>query len=805
MKSYSYLCSVVKRRLFFYLGIIGVIAVIMSITLIMSGCGENEEAEASAEGIIIKISEGEEAAYEASEGLPYLERGDRYISGWYLDEGYTKKLEMQEGESAAEIERLIKESGSRLYAKWETKREIEGVRVEDSFFIYDGKNHGLRISGIPEGAEIEYEGEGEYKNAGEYEIRGSIKGYGYKEKEISGKLEIGKRRLDAEGIRLEDASYEWDGEKKYLEVKGEIPADIEVRYKNNGQSEAGEYEVTAEFDTKGNYYEIAPLSARLTIRERKYKIRLIEEDGSEREIEVEHGGEILEIPAPKSKRGYRGYWSEELTEITEDKTLYARYEKERYVIEYVLNGGEIKGEAEKEYEIGDRVELPAAEREHYEFVCWKEGEEEKSCIEEGEIGNRRYEAEWKATEYRIEYDVAGGISSAENIDRYTVESGETELHGAYRYGYEFERWVDEEGEEVSRIGGGIVKGDMVLRAEWRAKIYRIEYKTGGGINAESNAEEYTIEDGVIELGDSAREGYVFLGWYEDAECGGQRVSRIESERCEDIILYAKWESKYEYEESAEGIRITGYKYKYGKEVEIPKALDGKKVTGVARGVLSGAKEIDIKADLTETEGIFEGCNEAEEIRIGEGVRELSEGLFEDCSVIRRIRVPYLGTREIGEEDGRYEPFGMLFGREEKTGTYGVTTTAMIKTEGAEDYDYGNSAQRYIPNSLEEVRTGGIIGGYALEGVKSVKRLEIKGEEVRIGRLALRNCEGLEELRVQGGISEINNTSLLGCACLSEIRVTEKDNIPLFLPVLSKAGIDAQIICLATDFYNKIIL
>ncbi len=782
MKSYSYLCNGVKGRLFLYLEIIAVIGLIIGIIVIMSGCGE-KAGEASAEGIILRISEGEERVYAESEGLPYLERGNRYISGWYLDAEYKRKVE---GNGII--------SGSRLYAKWEEKRELEGVRIEDSFFIYDGNYHGIGIYGVPEDAQIEYEGEGEYRNAGEYEIRGTVKCYGYREKEFYGRLEIGRRKIDTNGVRLEDASYVWDGEKKYIEVTGELPEDIEIVYENNGKSEVGEYDVRAYFDTHGNYEEIPSLRATLSIRERKYKVRFIEEDGSEQEIEVAHGREIEEMPAPKAKRGYRGYWSEEIGKVTEDKTVYARYEKERYAIEYELNGGEIEGEAIYEYELGDSFKLPEVKREYYEFVCWKEGEELKTELEEGEIGDRVYKAEWRAKEYRIVYDAAGGIVSGDSVETYTVESGETELKGAYRYGYEFVRWTDEEGREVSSIDGKENPRDITIYAEWRAEVYRIEYELLGGENAESNAAEYTIEDGVIELEDGRREGYVFLGWYEDAECSGERISEIESGRCEDIRLYAKWESKYEYEESGSGIRITGYRYKYGDEVEIPSGIDGKRVVGIARGVLSGARKIEIKAELEETGEIFEGCDKAEEIRIGEGIRELSEGILKDCTGLIRLELPYLGTRAIGEEDGRYEPIGKLFGDEERSETYGVTTTATVLTGGREDYDYGSGEKRYIPNSLEEIKTGGKVGGYALEGMKSVRTLTLTGEEVRIGKLALRNCAGLEEIRVRGRIAEVNGTSLMGCVSLTEIRVSCETDIPLFAPALTKAGLNTQIIC-----------
>ncbi len=53
--------------------------------------------------------------------------------------------------------------------------------------------------------------------------------------------------------------------------------------------------------------------------------------------------------------------------------------------------------------------------------------------------------------------------------------------------------------------------------------------------------KYTVNDGTFKVLEPIREGYNFLGWYDNPNFEGDVVSTINSSTCEDIDLYAKWE------------------------------------------------------------------------------------------------------------------------------------------------------------------------------------------------------------------------------------------------------------------------
>ena len=94
--------------------------------------------------------------------------------------------------------------------------------------------------------------------------------------------------------------------------------------------------------------------------------------------------------------------------------------------------------------------------------------------------------------------------------------------------------------------------DITLYAAWEVVTYTITYELDGGVNAESNPNSYTIETETITLSEASKDGYTFIGWYDEA---GNEVTQITIGTTGDITLYAKWLPKgFVY---VQGATITG--------------------------------------------------------------------------------------------------------------------------------------------------------------------------------------------------------------------------------------------------------
>ncbi|MDE6060315.1 MAG: InlB B-repeat-containing protein [Clostridia bacterium] len=359
-----------------------------------------------------------------------------------------------------------------------TNNELKemSIRVTDTFFIYDGLYHGIIIDGIPDGASIEYVGEREYKNAGKYEIKAKITLEGYKDKEIVGKLEIAKRKLDDGIISFEDVTCVWDGEEHCIEVKGELPDEITVTYTNNGKTEVGEYEIVASFDTHGNYEDIAEMKAILRINEKLYDVRF-KDDSGDTVIRVAHGNGITDMPDITPRRGYTSHWDDtDLSEVTENKTVYAVYVPIKYSVEYDLNGGINSARNPEEYTVEDGyIELCAPYRDGYLFLCWRDEDGEAvSGINSELLLDLKLSAEWEAVNYEILYELNGGDNDERNATSYTIKDDEIVLYDAHKDWFSFGGWYEDEdfsGERVTAISGA-QKRKITLYAKWES-IYEV--------------------------------------------------------------------------------------------------------------------------------------------------------------------------------------------------------------------------------------------------------------------------------------------------------------------------------------------
>ena len=120
-------------------------------------------------------------------------------------------------------------------------------------------------------------------------------------------------------------------------------------------------------------------------------------------------------------------------------------------------------------------------------------------------------------------------------------------------------YLDAEGTVLASMPAEEVKGSTVLdevvasSEDERAQFYQ-EFLNGGEIkhtiSYELNGGQFTAEAPVefIEgqgatLVNPSREGYSFLGWFDNPDFNGEALTTISTEAKEDVILYAKWEEE----------------------------------------------------------------------------------------------------------------------------------------------------------------------------------------------------------------------------------------------------------------------
>ncbi|MCI8273772.1 MAG: hypothetical protein HFJ55_06810 [Clostridia bacterium] len=102
---------------------------------------------------------------------------------------------------------------------------------------------------------------------GTYTITGKLRNTSQIDiKFINGMYTITKARYDMSGIKFEDATFKYDGQLHKIEIQGELPEGVAVKYANNEAKEIGEYDAIASFEGDyKNYYTIPNMTAKLVI------------------------------------------------------------------------------------------------------------------------------------------------------------------------------------------------------------------------------------------------------------------------------------------------------------------------------------------------------------------------------------------------------------------------------------------------------------------------------------------------------------------------------------------------------------
>lgn len=223
---------------------------------------------------------------------------------------------------------------------------------------------------------------------------------------------------------------------------------------------------------------------------------------------------------------------------------------ESYTLFIDADGGEYDDENTVLGENGEIVRLVTPIRRGYKFTGWElsgEGILSETIYTFGE-GNATITAQWELETYSIEYNYSNGEATEEMPDSYTIFSEDIIIPEPVREGYTFIGWAvttegDEENSEPETetvIESGSM-GNIVCTAHWTPNVHTITYNCDGGIIL-IGSEEIEFGESVV-LDEPVKDGYVFVGWYDNEELNGEMYeadSYYTLEEDEDIILYAKW-------------------------------------------------------------------------------------------------------------------------------------------------------------------------------------------------------------------------------------------------------------------------
>jgi len=150
-----------------------------------------------------------------------------------------------------------------------------------------------------------------------------------------------------------------------------------------------------------------------------------------------------------------------------------------------------------------------------------------------------YTAQWTIEQYTITFNTDGGSTIASITQDYNTDV--TKPADPTKTGYNFVKWVDENGAEAS-VPAKMPAGDMALKAIWEAQTYTIEYNLDGG-TAVSRPTTHTYGQ-TTQIPNPTKTGYTFAGWtVNDGTEKGKDLILGATDYTADITLTANWTVK----------------------------------------------------------------------------------------------------------------------------------------------------------------------------------------------------------------------------------------------------------------------
>ena len=198
---------------------------------------------------------------------------------------------------------------------------------------------------------------------------------------------------------------------------------------------------------------------------------------------------------------------------------------------------------------GDMLTLTSPVRTGYTFGGWFDAAGKK--IESGKwttLSGANLTAKWTANTNKITLDANGGTVSPSSLT-VTYDANYT-LPTPIRTGYKFEGWHTDEDVKVEN-GKWTGTEDITLIAKWTPLTYTVTFndttfssKVTFNYNYTGGPSGYTSTiSGTNKLGYPSipsRSGYVFTGWYTDAEC--KNFYDFKGHVYSDMTLYAGWKA-----------------------------------------------------------------------------------------------------------------------------------------------------------------------------------------------------------------------------------------------------------------------
>ena len=236
------------------------------------------------------------------------------------------------------------------------------------------------------------------------------------------------------------------------------------------------------------------------------------------------------------------------TVLGTDVTLTAQWIGASYSVTYIANGGSGSLPTQGNLSSGETftVQSNPLTRNGYSFVAWNDGSANYAAGSIYTIASANVSliAQWTATGYTISYEGNGSDGgSAPTTGRYVTGGApySVALNSFTKTGFSFTGWKSSTNFDYAPGAGYATSADLVLTAQWTAKVIAISYNVNGGSGSAPSSTNWTYDTVTAKSLDSGsgltKLGYSFGGWSTSASA---TTGSLTSTPASNVTYYAVW-------------------------------------------------------------------------------------------------------------------------------------------------------------------------------------------------------------------------------------------------------------------------
>jgi uncharacterized repeat protein (TIGR02543 family) len=242
--------------------------------------------------------------------------------------------------------------------------------------------------------------------------------------------------------------------------------------------------------------------------------------------------------------------ADSVLDIAENKTLYANWVPETYMVTFDAQGGDTPSPTTKNVTHASTYgPLATISREGYTFDGWWTAPEGGGSQITGDstvsiTEEQTLYAKWVANEYTVTFDAQGGINLNPSIKTVKYDDSYGALATTVKVGHALGGWTTGPNGTGLQITSGSTVGNAAnhtLYAKWEPNTQTITFDAQGGTSTDPLTKVVTYGQAYGELASTTRESYTFAGWWTgEGGSGTQITEESVFTGTTDRILYAKW-------------------------------------------------------------------------------------------------------------------------------------------------------------------------------------------------------------------------------------------------------------------------